>query len=71
MWLYYDSPVLAFDGKVITEVANLKEEGLVTPESGEGEKGISEIDLPLRGIELRSPSWKARVLTTTLIGPWY
>ena len=51
----YDSPLLAIDREVITEAANPKEEGLVTPERGEGEKGISEIDLPLRGIELRSP----------------
>ena len=41
---------------MITEIDNLKEEGLVTPEGGEGEKGILEIDLPLRGIELRSPA---------------
>ena len=51
----YDSPLLAIDREVITEAANPKEEGLVTPERGEGEKGISEIDFPLRGIELRSP----------------
>ena len=31
---------------MITEIDNLKEEGLVTPEGGEGEKGILEIDLP-------------------------
>ena len=45
----YDSPLLAKNDKeVITEVANLKEEGLVTPEGGEGEKGILEINLPMR-----------------------
>ena len=36
---------------MITEDDNLKEEGLMPPENGEGEKGISEIDLPLQGIE--------------------
>ena len=52
----YDSPLLAPVGEVITEAANLKEEGLVTPEGGEGEKGILKLDLPLRGIELPSPA---------------
>ena len=53
----YDSPLLAkSDGEVVTEAANLKEEGLVTPEGGEGEKGILKLDLPLRGIELPSPA---------------
>ena len=39
----------AFDGEVITEVANFKEKGLVTPEGGEGEKGILKISLPMQG----------------------
>ena len=34
----------AFDGEVITEVANFKEKGLVTPERGEGEKGILTVN---------------------------
>ena len=37
---------------MITEVANLNEEGLVTPERGEGEKGISENAFALAGREL-------------------
>ena len=32
-----------FEGEVITEVDTFKEEGLVTPERGEGEKGILKI----------------------------
>ena len=36
----YDSPLWAFDGEVITAVANFKEEGLVTQEGGKEEKGI-------------------------------
>ena len=35
----YDSPFSAFEGEVIPEVASFKEEGLVTPEGSEGEKG--------------------------------
>ncbi len=35
-----DSPLWAFEGVVIPEVANFQEEGLVTPEGWEGEKGI-------------------------------
>ena len=31
----YDSPFSAIEGEVIPEVANFKEEGLVTPEEGE------------------------------------
>ena len=34
----YDSPLWAFEGLVIPEVARFKEEGLVTPEGWEGEK---------------------------------
>ena len=33
----YDSPFWAIEGEVIPEVANFKEEGLVTPERWEGE----------------------------------
>ena len=36
----YDSPFWAFEGEVIPEVANFKEEGLVTPEGWEGVKEI-------------------------------
>ena len=36
----YDSPFWAIEGEVIPEVANFKEEGLVTPEGWEGEKEI-------------------------------
>jgi hypothetical protein len=42
-------------------VAHFIEEGLVTPEGGEGEKGILKISLPMQGM----PVQKARVLTTT------
>ena len=42
--------------KVIAEVVNLKEEDLVTPEGGEGEKGILKINLSMRGIEPGSPA---------------
>ena len=34
----YDSPLWASEGWVIAEVANFKEEGLVTPEEWEWEK---------------------------------
>ena len=36
----YDFPFWAIEGEVIPEVANFKEEGLVTPEGWEGEKII-------------------------------
>jgi hypothetical protein len=36
----YDSPLWAIEGEVIPEVANFKEEGLVTPEGWEGEKDL-------------------------------
>ena len=36
----FDSPFWAIEGEVILEVANFKEEGLVTPEGWEGEKEI-------------------------------
>ena len=35
----YDSPLWASEGLVIPEVASFKEEGLVTPEGWEVEKG--------------------------------
>ena len=40
---------------MILEVANFKEEGLVTPEEGEREEGILKISLPMQGIEPQSP----------------
>ena len=40
----HDSPLKAFDVKVITEVANFKEEGLVTQEGGKEENGIVKIN---------------------------
>ena len=36
----YDSPFWAIEGEVIPEVANSKEEGLVTPDGWAGEKEI-------------------------------
>jgi hypothetical protein len=39
----YDSPLWASEGWVIPEVASFKEEGLVTPEGWEGEKGKLKI----------------------------
>ena len=41
--MIYDSPLWASDGWVIPEVASFKEEGLVTPEEWEGEKGKLKI----------------------------
>ena len=52
----YDSPLWAFEGEVISEVANVKEEGLVTPEEGEGIKENLKICLPMQGINPRSPA---------------
>ena len=48
----YNSPLWAFEGEVITEVANIKEEGLASPEWGEGDKGILKINLSLRELNL-------------------
>ena len=42
----YDSPLSAFGGEVIPEVASFKKEGLVTP--GEGEKGKKKVVVPSR-----------------------
>ena len=39
----YESPFWAIEGEVIPEVANFKEEGLVTQEWLEGEKEILKI----------------------------
>ena len=47
----YDSPFWAIEGEVIPEVANFKEEGLVTPEGWEGEKEILKICWSMQGIE--------------------
>ena len=62
----YDSPFWAIEGEVIPEVANFKEEGLVTPEGWEGEKEILKICWFIQEIKPGSPGWNARVLTTTL-----
>ena len=43
----------------------------MTVEGGEGEKGISKINLPMHGIEPRSPAQKTRLLTTNLKGHCY
>ena len=50
----YDFPFWAIEGEVIPEDANFKEEGLVTPEGWEGEKGKSKICWSMGGIEPRS-----------------
>ena len=47
----YDSPFWDIEGEVISEVANFKEEGLVNPEWGEGEKSMLKIDLQIQVIE--------------------
>ena len=44
----YDSPFSAIEGEVIPEVANFKEEGLVTAEGWEGEKVIFKFVGPCR-----------------------
>ena len=56
---------------MITEVAYLKEGGLVTSVGGEGGKDILKINLPMQEIEPRSPARMARVLTISLNGHWY
>ena len=48
--LYESYPFWAFEGKVITEVDNFQEKDLVTPEEGEGEKGILKINLTVQRI---------------------
>ena len=63
----YDSLLQPFKGLVITEVASFKEKRLVTPEGGEGEKGILNINLSMQGIEPWSPGRKARVLKPLLV----
>ena len=64
--MIYDSPFWAIEGEVIPEVANFKEEGLVTPEGWEGEEESLKICWFMQGIEPGSPGWNSRVLTTTL-----
>ena len=60
LFMTYDTPLWAFEGEVISEVANFKEECLVAPEGGEGEKEI-----------ILERAWNARMLTTTLTGHSY
>ena len=43
----YDFPIWVFEG----EVANFKEEGLVTPAGGKWENGILKVNLSMQGIE--------------------
>ena len=63
----YDSPLWASEGWVILEVFSFKEEGLVTPEAWEGEKGMLKVCWSKGEIEPGSPAWNARVMTTTPI----
>ena len=51
----YDSPLSAFEGEVIPEVASFKEEGLVTPEGWDWEKGKLKICWSM------SPEWNVRM----------
>ena len=53
----YDSPFWTIEGEVILEVANFKEEGLVTLEGWEGEKENLKIYWSMQGIEPWSPGW--------------
>ena len=53
------------------QAANLKEEGLVTLEGGEGEKDILKSNLSTQGIEPQRHAQKTRVLTTILSGHCY
>ena len=46
----YDSPFWAIEEEVIPEVANFKDEGLVTPEGWEGEKEILKICWFMQGL---------------------
>ena len=64
----HDSPLKAFDVKVITEVANFKEKGLVNKGK---ENFFLNTNLFMQGIELWSPVQKAKELTTTLTVHWY
>ena len=52
----YESLLWAIEGEVIPKVTNFKEEGLVTPEGSEGEKGILKICWSMEGIEPWSPA---------------
>ena len=44
----FDPSLCTFEGEVITEVANFKEEGFVNREGGEGKKRIFENYLPMQ-----------------------
>lgn len=58
----YDSPLWAFDGEVITAVANFKEEGLVTQEGEKEEKRYFEIYLNLSHLRQRQECWPPHYL---------
>ena len=60
------TPFWAIEGEVIPEVANFKEEGLVTPEGWEGEKKLKNCWFT-QGIEPGSSGWNARLITTTTL----
>ena len=55
---------------MILKVVDFKQEGLVIPEGGEGERDILKINWFMQGIDPWLPVRKARVLTTTLSGHW-
>ena len=69
----YDSPLWAFEEEVITDVSNFKEEGLVMPEGGEGEKVTLKINLSAQGIESPLPSWRQEywLLQKLVISIWW
>ena len=71
--MIYDSPLWAFEEEVITDVSNFKEEGLVTPEGGEGEKVTLKIDLSIQEIEPRLPSWRKEYwsLQQLVVSMWW
>ena len=46
----YDSPLSAFGGEVIPEVANFKKESLVIPEGWDWEKGKLKIPFHMLGL---------------------
>ena len=57
---------------MLCEVVNFKEEGLVTPEGEEGEKGILKINWSINWfIESPPLMQKAKLLTPRLSGHWY
>ena len=53
----YDSPLWAFEGEEIIKFADFKEEGLVSPEEREGEKGILKIEPYLRARKASEECW--------------